>query len=90
VDLSGERIWLVTLRDLSLHAQQQSQGRFHIYMYTDPAVIVRGPKRALVDEFDDLLFERRVTSLLGPVVVGIARAPVPAERDLSPRTSEIT
>lgn len=65
VDLSEERVWLLTMEDLALYAQQQSGGRFHIYMYTDPTVAVRGEKKALVGEFEGLLLEHRAVALLG-------------------------
>ena len=65
VDLSQERIWLLTPEELALYAQQQSGGRFHLYMYTDPTVAVRGDKKARVGEFESLLLEHRVGPLLG-------------------------
>ena len=65
VDLSEERVWLLTMEDLALHAQQRSGGRYHLYMYTDPTVRVRGKKKARVGEFEGLLLEHRAGSLLG-------------------------
>ena len=37
VDLSTEKVWLMTAAELEQNAQQKSNGRFHIYMYTDPS-----------------------------------------------------
>ncbi|MFZ1557682.1 MAG: hypothetical protein WAT38_16020, partial [Nitrospira sp.] len=37
-DLSTEKVWLFTPGELDAHAQQRSNGRLHIYMYTDPTV----------------------------------------------------
>ena len=65
VDLSSERVWLLTSAELAELAQQESKGRFHLYMYTDPTVDVRTGKLARVGEFERFLLEHQAASLLG-------------------------
>ena len=65
VDLSEARIWLLTLPELEGLAQQQSNGRFHLYMYTDPTVSIKTGKRGRVGEFEGSLLEHRAHQLLG-------------------------
>lgn len=66
VDLSTQRIWLLKASEVSEIAQQSSNGRFHLYMYTDPA---RRPsktgRRTEAADFDGFLFEQRVTEIFG-------------------------
>ncbi len=65
VDLSSERIWLLTREELSELAQQKSSGRWHLYMYTDPEAKPRSKDRAvLAREFQRFELAARVEALL--------------------------
>lgn len=67
VDLSTETIWFMTLAELKAHAQQQSSGRLHIYMYTDTSVKPRRSERlVLLHEFEQFKFSGRVDAIYGP------------------------
>jgi len=44
-DLSTENVWLFSQQQLALHAQQRSNGRLHIYMYTDRTAKARKATR---------------------------------------------
>jgi len=64
VDLSENRVWLFDHSELEASAQQQSNGRFHLYMYTDPDVKRRKNTGAsLLNEFDEFILENRIGSL---------------------------
>jgi hypothetical protein len=45
VDLSSESIWFMAHTEILAHAQQRSNGRLHIYMYTDPTAKPRRTDR---------------------------------------------
>jgi hypothetical protein len=62
-EISTLRVWLFTKRQLESHAQQQSNGRLHIYMYTDPEVGSRAYERNGDELFSDFLFANRVTAI---------------------------
>lgn len=67
VDLSTERIWLLTAEDVARLAQQHSGGRHHLYMYTEPATRPGDPERpSHVHDFECHLLENRAQELLGP------------------------
>jgi len=61
VDISTNSIWLFTKAELAAHAQQESNGRFHLYMYTDENVKTRKNLPTLVSNFSAFLLERRVS-----------------------------
>lgn len=64
VDVSESRIWIFDQDELEKYAQQKSNGRFHLYMYTDPRVNRRKNAGAsLVNEFEDFTLENRIVSL---------------------------
>jgi len=64
VDVSENRVWLFDHAELAQYAQQQSNGRFHLYMYTDPSVNRRKNAGAsLVNEFEEFTLENRIGSL---------------------------
>lgn len=65
VDISADRVWIFTKPEVAAFSQQHSSGRFHLYMYVDSTVKIRGSKRALQTDFDDFLLESRVKHLLG-------------------------
>jgi hypothetical protein len=44
-DVSIRRIWMLTRQELSSAAQQRSNGRLHLYMYTDPDAGTRAYER---------------------------------------------
>lgn len=60
VDLSENRVWLMTMKEVAKTAQQHSSGRHHLYMYVDPTVKLKKTGRmALVYEFEEYLLENR-------------------------------
>ena len=64
VDASEHRVWLFDHSELENYARQQSNGRFHLYMYTDPSVNRRKNAGAsLVNEFEEFMLENRIGSL---------------------------
>ena len=66
VDLSEQRVWMLTLDELGTLAQQHSNGRYHIYMYTDPTAAPRRTDRAAhVYEFQRYLLENRAHAMFG-------------------------
>jgi hypothetical protein len=66
VDLSSQSIWLMSPAELAAHAQQQPEGRLHIYMYTDSSARPRRTDRlAHVHEFEQFLLTNRVSSIYG-------------------------
>ena len=48
VDLSTERVWLLTLDEIAELAQQHSSGRHHLYMYVDPTAVLRRGSTTLI------------------------------------------
>ncbi len=61
VDLSSLRIWLFERDELSKYAQQKTASKYHLYMYTDKAVALRGKKSMKLDyEFEGFKLENRV------------------------------
>ena len=66
VDLSSESIWLMSLAELRDHAQQQPEGRIHIYMYTDTSARPRRSDRlAYMHEFEHFKLSNRVSAVYG-------------------------
>ena len=63
VDISTKRVWLFTRDELAAHAQQESNGRFHLYMYTDETVKARKNLPTLVSDFSPFLLEHCVSQL---------------------------
>ncbi len=61
VDLSALRIWLFERDELPKYAQQKTGSKYHLYMYTDKAVALRGKKSMKFDyEFESFKLENRV------------------------------
>jgi hypothetical protein len=60
-EVSSRRVWLFTKKELARKAQQRSNGRLHLYMYTD------AKSRAFATSgdslFSEFLFVNRVTAL---------------------------
>lgn len=63
VDISTKNVWLFTRAELKTHAQQESNGRFHLYMYTDENVKTRKNIPTRVSNFSSFLLEHRVSQL---------------------------
>ena len=63
VDISTKRVWLFTKAQLEARAQQKSNGRFHLYMYTDESVKARNILPSLVSDFSQFLLEQCVFQL---------------------------
>ena len=61
VDLSALRVWLFERDELPKFAQQRTGSKYHLYMYTDKAVALRGKKSMKFDyEFESFKLENRV------------------------------
>ena len=66
VDLSSQRVWLLSKDELGKLSQQKSSGRFHIYMYTDPTVQPKKAGRlAHLYEFEKYTLENRAHEIFG-------------------------
>lgn len=65
VDVSTDTAWLMTKSELAELAQQHSSGRYHLYMYVDPAAKPRGTRLAMRADFDPHLLERKAVSIMG-------------------------
>lgn len=65
VDVSADRAWLLTMSEVADLAQQRSSGRYHLYMYVDPAVKPRGRKLAMQADFEGHLLETKARVLVG-------------------------
>lgn len=63
VDVSANQVWLVMREEIDALAQQQSNGRYHFYMYVDPSVKSKGGKLVHAHEFDKFLLENRTANL---------------------------
>lgn len=57
VDLSTERVWLLSQVDISKLSQQKSNGRYHFYMYIDPKVTPRSGRLAHSYDFEKYLLQ---------------------------------
>ena len=62
-DISTRRVWLLTRKELDSAAQQRSNGRLHLYMYTDPNSGTRAYQRHGASRFSEFLFENRTSYL---------------------------
>lgn len=61
VDLDTLRVWLFRLEEFKRLSQQQAGGKYHLYMYTDKAVALRGKKTMKFDyEFEPYRLENRI------------------------------
>ena len=61
VDLSDLRIWLFERDELPKFAQQRTAAKYHLYMYTEKEVALRGKKSMKFDyEFESYRLENRV------------------------------
>ncbi|HVO76997.1 MAG TPA: hypothetical protein VMT60_03345 [Candidatus Bathyarchaeia archaeon] len=60
-DLSTLRVWLFERDELPKFAQQKTSSKYHLYMYTDKAVALRGKKSMKFDyEYEPFKLENRV------------------------------
>lgn len=61
VDCSTLRAWIFDNNELAKLAQQRTSGKYHLYMYTDKAVALRGQKNMKFDyEFEGYRIENRI------------------------------
>ena len=66
VDLASDSVWLLSREDLATVAQQQSSGRYHIYMYTDRTAKPRKTGRlAHTYEFERFLLSHCAKRVFG-------------------------
>ena len=66
VDLSTEKVWSFSQHQLAAAAQQNSSGRYHLYMYTDPSVRPRQSNRlSHSHEFGNFLLSNCAGFVLG-------------------------
>lgn len=66
VDLSTQRIWLLSHAELGEVAQQTSNGRHHFYMYVDPAIKpTKADRPAHSYEFEKYLLQNRAHKVFG-------------------------
>lgn len=60
-DLETLRVWIFRTDEIPGLAQQQTSGKYHLYMYTDRKVALRGKKEMKFDyEFESYLLENRI------------------------------
>lgn len=66
VDLESQRVWVFKMPELMSMAQQESKGKYHLYMYTD---VTHKPKKrfrlCFVDDFENYRLESRIKDLFG-------------------------
>jgi hypothetical protein len=62
-DVSTRRVWLFTKKELDSAAQQRSNGRLHLYMYTNRDEESLAYTRHGDERFSAFLFENRVSPL---------------------------
>ena len=66
VNLSDQSTWLFKLHEIAKLAQQQSSGRYHLYMYTDPSAKPSKPDRKVHQhEFESFRLENRTHLIFG-------------------------
>ena len=66
VDLSTEKVWLMSAKELRGRAQQRAKGKLHIYMYTDPLARTRVPGRLVhAHEFERFLLSNVAERVFG-------------------------
>lgn len=62
-DISTRQVWILTREELASAAQQRSNGRLHLYMYTDPNSGTRAYQRNGASRFSEYLFQNRTSWL---------------------------
>ena len=66
VDLSSQHVWILSKDELGTLSQQKSNGRFHLYMYTDPTARPKKAGRlAHLHEFERYKLENRAHEIFG-------------------------
>ena len=63
VDISTRRVWMLRRQELDTIAQQRSNRKLHLYMYTDPDAGPRAYERNGDSRFSEYLFEKRISIL---------------------------
>jgi hypothetical protein len=66
-DVSTRRVWMLTRQELASAAQQRSNGRLHLYMYTDPDSGARAYQRHGDVHFSGYLFQNRSSAFCKPI-----------------------
>jgi hypothetical protein len=66
-DISTRRVWLFTKDEFRSRAQQNSGGRHHLYMYTDPQESPLAYARHGDQRFSDFLFDSQIVALFRSV-----------------------
>lgn len=66
VNLESQKVWLMSHAEVKQYAQQNPEGKLHLYMYTDPSASPRKSDRlAHAYEFEAFLLENRSSKLFG-------------------------
>ena len=66
VNLDSQVIWVMSQTEVQKFAQQHSGGRYHLYMYTDPAASPKKNNRPVYAyEFEAFRLENRANKLFG-------------------------
>jgi|GEM_PF-527557 hypothetical protein len=79
VDLSALRVYLFERDELARLAQQRTSSKYHLYMYTDKEVALRGKKSMKFDyEFEGFKLENRVHRGIFEKKIRHAKAKKPA------------
>jgi hypothetical protein len=61
VDLSTLRVWIFSRAEFEKLSQQKAGGKYHLYMYTNKAVALRGKKSMKFDyEFESFRLQNRI------------------------------
>jgi hypothetical protein len=61
VDLSTLRVWIFSRAEFEKFSQQKAGGKYHLYMYTNKAVALRGKKSMKFDyEFESYRLQNRI------------------------------
>jgi hypothetical protein len=66
VNLESQAIWFMSHTEVQKYAQQHSGGKYHLYMYADPAASPKKYDRPVhAYEFEAFLLENRANKLFG-------------------------
>jgi hypothetical protein len=66
VNLEAQAVWVMSHAEVQKYAQQHSSGKYHLYMYTDPAAFPKkGDRLAHAYEFEAFRLENRASKLFG-------------------------
>lgn len=66
VNLESQAVWVMSHAEVQKYAQQHSNGKYHLYMYTDPtASPKKGNHQVHAYEFEAFRLENRACKLFG-------------------------